>query len=374
MAVGFRRVSRRSFLLSSCAAARALVGNPKSQKGTTFESEWAPYPDGATEFQVYRLTDPSYASTLPATYNRVISRNSAMLLYCSERTGSPQAFRMDLKSGDTQQLTERKDLDGYSLALLPDSRSFCYLADRTLYLATLGSLRERPVYTVADGWERCAGLSVSADAAHAILAERRGERCRLRAVNLAQGTARTIVETPFPIADPMERPRHAQFLYRQTGRGLWLVNADGAQNRELKLASGGTGPAYWASDGKTLLYLNFPEDPKQLNAIREYSPDPDTDKLVAKTSQFVQFGCNRDTSVFVGASRNAASPTVLLLLRVTRRELTLCEHRASHPETVSPVFAPDAQRIYFQSDLHGKPAIYGLHVERLVEKIASDAI
>ena len=71
----------------------------------------------------------------------------------------------------------------------------------------------------------------------------------------------------------------------------------------------------------------------------------------------------------VGASRNAASPTILIMLRSVRRELTLCEHRASHPDQVSPMFSPDAQRIYLQSDRHGKPAIYSLHVERLVERI-----
>ena len=55
-------------------------------------------------------------------------------------------------------------------------------------------------------------------------------------------------------------------------------------------------------DGKTLPYLNFPEDTTQLHAIRELTPDTNADKLVAKTSQFAAFGCNRDTSVFVGAS------------------------------------------------------------------------
>jgi oligogalacturonide lyase len=74
----------------------------------------------------------------------------------------------------------------------------------------------------------------------------------------------------------------------------------------------------------------------------------------------------------VGASRNKASPAVLIMLRITRRELTLCEHRASHPERVSPLFAPDAQRIYFESDRHGKSAIYALHVERLVERTGDE--
>ena len=83
---------------------------------------------------------------------------------------------------------------------------------------------------------------------------------------------------------------------------------------------------------------------------------------------FASFGFNRDSSVFVGASGNAASPVVLILLRVTRRELTLCEHRASDPSAVAPQFSPDSQRIYFQSDREGKPAIYCMRVEKLVEK------
>ena len=131
-------------------------------------------------------------------------------------------------------------------------------------------------------------------------------------------------------------------------------------------------PANWAADGKTVLYLNLPEDRTQLNALREFTPDGNTDKLIGKTSQFVHFGANRDASVFVGASRNAASPAVLLLLRVTHSERTLCEHKASRSETVAPVFSPDSQRVYFQSDRHGKPAIYCMHVEKLVEKTDSD--
>ncbi|MEI9975049.1 MAG: hypothetical protein WDO73_25165 [Ignavibacteriota bacterium] len=38
------------------------------------------------------------------------------------------------------------------------------------------------------------------------------------------------------------------------------------------------------------------------------------------------------------------------MLRNTKRELTLCEHKASHPEMAAPRFSPDTQRLYFQSD------------------------
>jgi oligogalacturonide lyase len=114
--------------------------------------------------------------------------------------------------------------------------------------------------------------------------------------------------------------------------------------------------------------LSYPPEPRALNAIREHVPDSNTDRLISPTSQFVGFSPNEDASVFVGASSSKASPYVLLLLRSTRRELTLCEHRASDPASVAPLFSTDSQQVYFQSDKDGKPAIYSLRVDRLVEK------
>ncbi|MBL8293238.1 MAG: PD40 domain-containing protein, partial [Bryobacterales bacterium] len=89
---------------------------------------------------------------------------------------------------------------------------------------------------------------------------------------------------------------------------------------------------------------------------------------VAATSQYAQFSPNGDASVFVGVSGSKAQPHVLLLLRSVRRELTLCEHKSSTAAEAAPVFSPDSQRIFFQSDRHGKPAIYFMAIERLVEK------
>jgi len=351
------------------AAARAAASGPK---GAAFPSDWKRFADDATELEVYRLTDPAYASALPAYYNRAISRNSDWLLFCCDRDGSPQAFRMDLKNGNTRQLTEIADLDGSSLTLLPDNRAFCFFAGRRLFMSGLASLREREIYAVPEGWEPCPGMSVGPDGTHAELIERQAERSRLRMAPLARGEPRTVIEAPFLMSEPIARPLRAQVLYRKSDEALWMVNADGKQNRRLSLAPGRIGPANWAPDGKTILYLNYPEDRSQLNAIREFAPDANTDKMVAKTSQFVHFGFNRNTSVFVGSSRNAASPDVLLQLRITGRELTICEHKASRPETVAPIFSPDAQRVYFQSDRSGKPAIYCMHVEKLVEKIQED--
>jgi oligogalacturonide lyase len=93
---------------------------------------------------------------------------------------------------------------------------------------------------------------------------------------------------------------------------------------------------------------------------------------VANTSQFVGFGGNGDSSVFVGASGSKASPYVLLLVRAVKRELTLCEHHSSDPAQVNPVFSPNSQRIVFQSDRDGKMAIYAMVVDRLVEQTETE--
>jgi oligogalacturonide lyase len=362
-----RGPTRRDLIFLAAAPLAA-----QSRKATQFPSDWRRYADPSTEFEVHRLTDPAYTSLLPAHYNRSVARRSAFLLFSCDRSGSPQVFRMDLKGGATEQVTDVEGLDPASLALLPDSRSACYFAGRTLHLATIAGGRDRELYTVPPGWERCEGLSVRGDGGAALFGEQRDGVSRLRTVALPRGTPGTILEGRFEVQHPLFRPVRAQVLYRQGDSGLSLVNTDGQQNRALKVAPGKIGPANWAPNGRTILYLRFPEDRTQLNEIREHTPDSNTDALVAKTSQFVHLGFNADTSVFVGASRNAASPTLLLLLRITRRELTLCEHKSSQPETVAPFFSPDSQTIFFQSDRHGKPAIYSIRVDKLVEKIEAE--
>src|ERR1035441_4991922 len=346
-------ITRRSLFLAALAARLHAEG----RKGEVFPSDALRSPDPLTEIEVFRLTKPDYSSTLTAYYNRGIARNSGWMLCGCDRTGSPQGFHLDLKSGEMKQMTQAEGLDLSTLTLLPDNRGFCYLAGRSLYVSIVSSLKERELCQAMEGWEFAGGMSVGPDGTHVTLVERRGDTSRLRMVALVQGVARTVIESPFAMSAPIARPMRAQILYRQGGEALWMVNFDGTQNRKLKVAPGGIGTPNWSSDGKTVLYLNFREDRTQLNNLREFTPDTGVDKMIAKTSQFAAFGANRDANVFVGASRNT-SLAVLLLLRAGQSERTMAEHKASHAEAVAPLFSPDSQRIYFQSDRHGKPAIY----------------
>ncbi len=356
--------SRRSFLTVLAASGIAT----SQQRGRNFPSDKKTYLDAATEFPVVRLTDPSYSSFLPVSCGRSVFRRRNSMLFWSDRGGSPQAVRMDLKSGEWEQLTEARDLRGSTLALLPDERSICYFDGDSLRQTSLSSFRGREVYRLPEGWKIASSLGVAGDGVHAAFVEARDDIYRLRLVGIARGDAATVVEAKERLGDPIPRPGRAGLLYRRGEGSLWLVNYDGAQDRPLRIAAGRSGPAAWSADGRTVLYLNYPEDRKQLNSIREHTPDANADSLVAPTSQFVQFSPNSDDSVFVGVSGSKASPYVLILLRVTRRELTLCEHRASDPSLAAPVFSADSQWIFFQSDRHGRPAIYSMQIEKLVEK------
>jgi oligogalacturonide lyase len=339
--------------------------------------EWKRYADPATELDVIRLTDPAFASGMTAPHLRQFARRGESLLYWSERyagdsPGARQAFLLDLKQGESRQLTQAAALDSASLSLSPDERTFVFFDGRSLYESPLSNVHLRQIHVVPEDAVRT-GLSLASDGA-VLFSEREDGKSRI--VSVFRQQSRRVADTELEIEELMTRPRHAQILYRTRGDSpggpFWMVNSDGSGKRQLKTEPGQTGGALWIPSGRTLVYLHIPEDPKELITLREHAPDDGTDRLLAKTSQFISASPNADASVFTGASRSRATAYVLILLRVARRELTLCEHRASDPAMVKPVFSPDSQSITFTSDRHGKPALYQVHVGRFVEETSAD--
>ena len=349
--------TRRALLLSLPAPLLAT-------RGQVFPPERTRYADGATELEVNRLTSPEHQSFLPAPHARSASSRGGFLIYSSDRGGSLQVCRMDIRSGESRILTEASQLLPDSVTMLADEKSAVYFDGQTLKLAqTGGGSRDRELYTCDSGGSFAAGLSSSDDGLQAAFMVRNGSKATLMYVATNKAGAQKIVDVPPEASLPLLRPRRAAVLYR-TADSLWLVSFDGQENRRLKTPPGEIRAPQWSPDGRSILYLLGTE-------LREHTPDTNSDTSVAKTSQFGTFGRNADASVFVGASKSLAQPYVLLMLRITRRELAICEHRCSNPLLVNPVFAPSSQRIYFQSDQGGKMAIYTMAVERLVEKTES---
>ena len=254
--------------LASLAAATCAAET--TAKGRVFPSVAVRYADPATEFTVVRLTDPQFTSSLPAAGNRGVT--ARQLLYASDMSGSWQAFRMDLKSKESRQLTDAEHLDPASIGLLekrkrllafrwpqadrddvlrseipralPDSRGLRKITRRQLQ-------RRRPV----------CGIWV----------EKGASSYRLQLLHIQHGTAQTLIESPEELSDPLLRPHNTSLVYRSRGE-LWSIRFDGQQNRRLPLAEGETLQAQWAADGHALEYLNRPADPRKLATLREWTP------------------------------------------------------------------------------------------------------
>jgi hypothetical protein len=206
--------SRRLFLAGLSSA--LLSAQTEPGKGRTFASDAQRYADPATEFTVYRLTSPKYESRMTAYYNRgMTGRNT--LLFSNDRTGRFELFRADIKSGQTRQLTNAEHLDPGSIAVLANDRGCCYFDGPSLRELSFAALRDREVHRLAEGTERVPGFSVSPDGKRALFVERAGEGYRLRSIDLARGTASTLVEGRDEMSHPMVRPGHSQVMYLRGG-------------------------------------------------------------------------------------------------------------------------------------------------------------
>ena len=358
--------NRRWFLASLAATCAA----DNKGKARVFPSAAVRYPDPATEFTIVRLTDPQFTSSLPVAGNRGVGARS--LLYASDLAGASQVFWMDLRSKESRQWTDARQLDPASIALAPKDKGFWHFDGPSLIETSLPNLKPREVYRVPDGFEKLPGASFADDGQYAAFIEKGAASFRLRLLHLLNGTASTLVESPEELSDPLLRPRHASIVYSNSGQ-FWTVDFDGRQSRRLPLAEGATLQVEWAADGRELQYLSRPLDSRRLTGLRAWTPETGADAGIAETTQFLRFDSNADSSVFVGASGSKASPYLLLLIRAARRELTLAEHRASDPAIVNPRFAPNSQFVLFVSDRHGKPAIYWIALDKLVADTGSSA-
>ncbi len=350
--------TRRSVLLSFVAAAA------RAAKGRVFPSEVHAYRDALTEFAVERLTNPDYSAWLPAVQCRAVSRRAAFIVYGSDRDGSPQLYRLDHKPGSSVQLTEAAALDRSTFTLLPGDRALLYSDGPSLRALMFATLREREVYHVRDGWKVAPGISVTRNADRALIVEVRDGVHEARLISIPSRRAETVLVSGGILRDPQPRPGGDEFLYAADNR-LWLASFDRKTNRALTTAPGRIGPAYWAPEGDTVIYLRTGDEGR--TEIRQTAPETGADRLVTPGTQLAHFSPNGDGTVFVGSCGSKAQPHIVLLLRKPQRELTLCEHRASRPQDADPVFSPDSQRVYFQSDAAGKPALYSVQVDRLVE-------
>ena len=323
--------------------------------------EFVRFLDPTTENPVVRLTSPAYRNILPARENRFISARRRTLLFSSDRYGRLSPCEADLRTGVIRLLAECETLDGRSVTADASGRFLYFLDGKDLREGELGGRREKKRAETVLGDVTAFGMGIS-----------RSDLFAIRGGRLEKITGRKSELLAEQAMGPcLVRPGGAGCLFgRAMGEGetaLWYAAMESPGKAKL-VAQGRIFDPCWSADGRWVLFLReVPKNGIFLSEIYQAQADGGGEHCVAKTSQFAAFSPNQDATVFAGASRSKAQPNIVLLVRSASRELTLCEHRSSRPEDVQPVFSPDSRRVYFQSDREGKPAIYSVNVETLVE-------
>ncbi len=349
-------VTRRNFALSLGAAAVARAQISPIRR----------YIDPSTEVEVFALTDPAKSSYLPHPYNRAVSSRNGFIVFATETTQGLQAMRLEVKGGALRTITSSSSLDPKSLALAPDDRSLYFTDGASLLVSSISGGKPREIFKATSPEAFKKGFSLSEDGTAITLID--GARLvSIPTAASARSGVRVLAEVE-PGSATAEITKFGHVFFRTPGGGLHLIDTTPAAKPKPLPIEGDLGPAIWNPDGNSILYLKLNRGKGVPNALFEYSLESKTESLVGKTSQYVHFGRNADSSVFVGASGSKAQPYVLLMLRITRREMAICEHKASDPSMVAPIFSPNSQRVYFQSDRLGKPVIFSVVVDRLVEK------
>lgn len=357
-------MTRRVFMALAPAAAVAQ----EARKGQTLPPEKLQYLDRSTEFPVTRLTSPEHETWMPTSPGGGISRRNNAVLVASSRPGRPELLWLSLATGESRILSSAESLDPHVLALTSDDRWAAYADRDRLVALQRDSLREQVLARFAPGGTPPAGIAASADRLTFYFLEPAENGARIKSVRLGPGPVQTVAEAREPVAEMAPNPRRALIAWRTQSGVIWAGGLDGSKPRSLECPDGRVLQFHWAHDGQSILYLLEPADKSKLVEIREQQVDSRADAFVAKTSQFACFAPNSNGSAFVGASRSKASPHILLLLRATKREFTLCEHGDPDPCSSRPVFTPDSQSVVFSSPMHGKRAIYAAAVEKLIEK------
>lgn len=328
--------------------------------------EFVRFLDPITENPVVRLTTPVSSSLLPASHNHFVSVKDRFLIFSSDRSGRFCPYRLDLKTGAVTMIVPTTDIDPRSLSLDERQKAVRFLDGGVLKQLAVDN-KKAQVQVIASNvtaYDTVAG----------------GDFLVVR-----DGRLELLSNPQRPLAENI----NSWCLVRPSGNGcvfgrdlpedqreFWYISFASSKPSPTLLARGRISNPFWSPDGQSLLLLREVAGDKNvyLSEVHQVSPETAEESRVDSTSQFAAFAPNGDASVFVGASRSKAQPTVILLLRAAQRELTLCEHRASHPSAVCPVFSPDSRRVYFESDRDGKSALYAVNVELLVEPTPSPAV
>lgn len=162
------------------------------------------------------------------------------LCFVSHRTGSPQVFAEIRETGDLLQLTDRPDLNEWSVHPSHDGRFVYFTAGAGAWRVAVDSLEEEQLADFGGGEIREKGMvgaamgttTLSRDDRWWAVPVRSGEVARFVIIETASGRSETILERD-TVGHPQFHPDNPGLL-RYAGpyhSRIWVIRRDGSENR-----------------------------------------------------------------------------------------------------------------------------------------------
>src|SRR4051794_16410144 len=266
------------------------------KKGKAFGDERKKHQDSKSGATVWQLTDtPGKWTEVLYFTNRTATRDSRYLIYVSNRSSSHglparlsgedggiqgiDLFKLDLRSGESVQLTEGGNVLKDSPEITYDGKEVYYIAKGNIIRSVnLDSLKEREIVKCDPEVHMGHALSVSPDgktlAGHQILEPKNhlgyrwapwASRDRLLAVALDSGEIRTLIDGNSPLGHLAICPSDPNLLLYSFHSNIWqsqrawLIGMDGAGARPIfpQRLGEGCGHEIWGASGKTVYMVCY---------------------------------------------------------------------------------------------------------------------
>ena len=208
-------------------------------KGDRFASESVEFCDFSSGIKIRQVTGHESIHHHPFYYVPAYDNQMNWLFFVSHRFGAPQIFAEQRDNGELVQLTDRDDLNEWSLHPSHDGSFLCFTTQTGGWKLDLESFKEEQLVDFA-GAKKSAGMvgagmgttSLSHDDHWWLIPVRRHDVAQLLLVNTATGESTVVCENEV-VGHPQFHPEDAN-LIRYGGpydRRIWVVHRDGTDNR-----------------------------------------------------------------------------------------------------------------------------------------------
>lgn len=356
-------------------------------KGSSFPSEARTFLDPRTGAHIRQVTDHPSTHHHPFFFIPAYDDGMRRLIFISHRTGSPQIFAEDRATGFLVQLTDRPDINEWSVRPSHDGHAVYFTAGKSGWRLDLECLKEQELVNFAATQLREEGMVGAAMGTTALSRDDRwwavayvaGKESELALIDTRTGCHQVILRRG-KIGHMQFCPDDTDLLFYAgplTDR-IWLIRRDGSSNRRLYARNEQKNEwithETWIPGTRELAFVDWP------HGIRCIQVDTGAERRVTSFNAWHAV-CNRSGTRMVADTN---FPDIGLQLFDPRdgvgESATLCFPEASsvgehwngpfpyargpvqvyapqhtHPH---PSFAPDDTRVVFTSDRTGQAQVY----------------